>query len=240
MFNSNKVKSVLVLILLMLMSACASLKPVGDSEGEDPAKDNTAEAKEASDDSSKEVTADGQGSEVAKPRVAAPDPMKDKDVSLALIKLYDQVKGLQKENKIDEAIALLEASKSAHPESSGPSYRLARLYLKKGDYEKALDASETAISINQSNYYAINLKGVILREQGKFQEAKGAYTKALEVYPDYANAHLNLAILSDIYLYDLNSALTHYETYMLLTSEQDKKVSGWLIDLKRRMPKGGE
>ena len=34
--------------------------------------------------------------------------------------------------------------------------------------------------------------GVTLKQQGKLDEAIGAYTKALAIKPDYAEAYLNL------------------------------------------------
>ena len=223
----------MLIVGMTFLSACASIQT------EVPAKTEV----KAEGDENKTESVDGavkEGALPMQPRVAAPDPMKDTDVPLELIKAYDQVKGYLKDKNVDQAIQHLESIKANFPKHSGPSYRLARLYLQKKAYDTALDAVETAISINTSNYYAQNLKGVILREQGKFIEAKDAYAKAIDIYPDYAQAHLNLGILSDIYLYDLNTALQHYETYMLLTSNEDKTVEGWLIDLKRRMPQGAE
>ncbi|TQV77078.1 tetratricopeptide repeat protein [Aliikangiella marina] len=165
------------------------------------------------------------------------DPMKV-DLPLELIKAYDEAKSLFAAKNIEGAINKLKQTQQAFPQESGPSYRIARIYLQEKQYEKALEAVESSVFVNPKNYYAQNLKGVILREMGKFEEAKTAYLASLEAYPRHAQTHLNLGILADIYQYDLALALKHYQYYLELIQSEDKKVSGWVIDLKRRIPQG--
>ena len=47
----------------------------------------------------------------------------------------------------------------------------------------------------------------------------------------------NLAILEELYLQDLPSALEHFRHYQSLQTEPEKKVRGWIKDLERRVPK---
>ncbi len=57
------------------------------------------------------------------------------------------------------------------------------------------------ILINQGfqDHRVFSNYGIILENLGKFQEAEHSYRKAIEVRPDYANAHLNLGnILKDL------------------------------------------
>ena len=75
---------------------------------------------------------------------------------------------------------------------------------------------------------------MLLRKQGKFEEAESAYLKAVTVSPDYALAHYNLGVLNDLYLRRLDTALVHYERYQALSGE-DKQVTRWIADLKRRI-----
>jgi tetratricopeptide (TPR) repeat protein len=77
-------------------------------------------------------------------------------------------------------------------------------------------------------------RGILYREQGDFQAALHAYDQALTLQPDYALAHRNIGILYDLYLQQPGQALTHYKRYLELVGEDDKTVSGWVIDLERR------
>jgi Flp pilus assembly protein TadD len=75
--------------------------------------------------------------------------------------------------------------------------------------------------------------GVTLRQEGKFKEARAAYTQALSIDPDYAPAHRNLGVLLDLYQGDAVAALAEFQRYKQLSGE-DKPVSVWLADLRRR------
>jgi len=169
-----------------------------------------------------------------------PDPMNLIKLPIALSQGYSEVNRLIAQNEFTQAEDKLKSLQLEHAEFSGPSYRLARIYSDQKKHEKSMRALNEAININPKNYYAFNLKGKILRNAGKFKLAKQAYLQSISIYPSYSNAQLNLAILADIYLYDLKLALNHYQNYQQLTDQTSKKVSGWIIDLKRRMPKEGE
>lgn len=162
------------------------------------------------------------------------DPM-NKKIPSELTKIYKQIEMLVQGKNIEQAIQELNTTQNQFPKQSGPSYRIARLLLQKRSYDDALKAINKSLLIEPKNYYAHNLKGVIQRERGAFTEAKASYLQALTLFPRHPQSHLNLAILADVYLYDLSLALQHYEHYMSLTNNQDKKVNGWIIDLKRRM-----
>ncbi len=61
------------------------------------------------------------------------------------------------------------------------------------------------------------------------------------LFSDFADAHLNLAILYDIYLQFFYDAHDHYQRYLELAPEDEtaKKVKLWLQDLQQRMLQGG-
>jgi tetratricopeptide (TPR) repeat protein len=82
---------------------------------------------------------------------------------------------------------------------------------------------------------AQNQLGIIQRQRGNFNQALTAYQRAIALDDNYALAHRNLGILYDIYLQQPDSALTHYEKYLLLSGDSSKEVSNWIIDLKRRI-----
>jgi len=97
-----------------------------------------------------------------------------------------------------------------------------------------------SISITPENPVSIHYLGVILRMRGEFSGAKEMYEKAIGMQPNYAVAHLNLGILLDIYLFDFENALQHYEKYQSLVNKKDVKVAKWIIDLQRRIKKNKE
>jgi len=88
--------------------------------------------------------------------------------------------------------------------------------------------------LNPGNAAAFLQRGILYREKGDFQAALGAYEQALTLQPDYALAHRNIGILYDLYLQQAAQALTHYKRYLELQGNDDKTVSGWVIDLERR------
>ena len=73
------------------------------------------------------------------------------------------------------------------------------------------------------------------RRAGRFADAETHYLACIEAQPAYANAHLNLAILYELYMGRLGEALAAYNEYQLALPEPDTKVGGWMMDLERRV-----
>jgi len=92
----------------------------------------------------------------------------------------------------------------------------------------------TDVDLTPTGIEQARAAGILLREAGKFEEAEQAYRRALETDPDYALAHYNLGVLLDVYLRRGAEAIPQYEAYQSSLAEPDKKVAGWLIDLRRR------
>jgi len=90
------------------------------------------------------------------------------------------------------------------------------------------------LMIDPEHPAALNQLGMLLRRQGKFQDAEAAYTRAITADPGYALAHFNLGVLNELYLQRLDVALQHFEQYQALGND-DKQVEKWITDLKRRI-----
>jgi Tfp pilus assembly protein PilF len=150
------------------------------------------------------------------------------------------------QNAYDRALAAMRAADWLRAESElgqltrdypgypGPQVNLAIVYRHENRPSDARAALDHALAVDPKHAVANNELGILLRETGKFEEAERAYRRALETDPNYALAHYNLAVLLDVYLRRGADAIEHYEAYQSSLAEPDKKVAGWLIDLRRR------
>ncbi len=135
------------------------------------------------------------------------------------------------------AIGQLTAMTTAFPQLSGPYVNLGIVYWKKNDIKQARAAFNKAIEVNSLNSDAYLQFALMLREQGQFTNAEALYTQAIEVWPHNTQAHLGLGILYDMYMGLFVDALGHYEMAQKLHSKPDRRLAGWIIDTKRRLPK---
>jgi len=117
---------------------------------------------------------------------------------------------------------------------SGPWVKLGAIAEKREKYDEAANYYEKAIDVNENNVNAYIALGLLQRRQGQFTDAQNTYIKALNVWNDFPEAHLDLAILYDLYLNEPEAAQKHYEAYYFLTSERDEKVHKWLVEVRRR------
>lgn len=128
-----------------------------------------------------------------------------------------------------------------YPQFSGPYLDLALLYQQSGQPDKVEPAFQQAIATNANNVVAYNQYAIYLRGQGRFAKAEALYLRALKVWPDSAQTHLNLGILYDLYMGKLDRALAQYQAYQALQDRPDHRVQGWIVDTERRLakPQGG-
>ena len=89
--------------------------------------------------------------------------------------------------------------------------------------------------MNPGNALTANNLALLLREQGRFEEAVTVLETGLSHSPVTAELHYNLAVISELYLLDLDGALTHYRRYRELAGTEEKQVAGWIADLERRL-----
>jgi len=121
-----------------------------------------------------------------------------------------------------------------YPSLSGPWVKLGLIAEAQEKYPDAIKHYKNAISVNRNNVNAYMALGLVQRKQGYFSEAFNTYLDALTVWRDFPEAHLNLAILYDLYLNNAEEAQKHYEAYNFLTGEKSEKVQKWLVEVKHR------
>ena len=146
---------------------------------------------------------------------------------------YDQALELLEQGRVQEGAASLETVAGEAPGLSAPRIDLGIAYHRMGDLEAAENQLRQALEINPRHPIALNELGIVYRKTARFAEARQSYEAALAVYPGYHFARRNLAILCDLYLADLDCALTNYEAYMA-TVDSDEQVSMWLRDVRYR------
>ncbi|MCX6235103.1 MAG: tetratricopeptide repeat protein [Bacteroidetes bacterium] len=68
----------------------------------------------------------------------------------------------------------------------------------KNDIDTAMKYFNQVIELNPEDHIAINNLGANLLQQGKIEQAKGYFEKALKINPDYANTHYALALIAEM------------------------------------------
>lgn len=133
------------------------------------------------------------------------------------------------------AESLLTELTGQHPELSSPWHNLGVTQARQDKLAQAQQSFEQAIESNSANQEAYNQLALLHRKQGEFKKAEANYQRAIGVWPAYPAIRLNLGILYELYLGDFGKALQQYTIYQSLLPEPDRRVKGWISDLKRRL-----
>lgn len=149
--------------------------------------------------------------------------------------LYELALWTAQAEQVEKAIEQFQLLINEFPEYPRAYTNLGLLLLQQDKLEPAKNALLRAIEQDNNDAIAYNHLAIIERKQGAFKKSRTYYESALDADPEYANAHLNLGILLDIYLQDLKTALKHYKSYQKLTGNKDKTVDKWIIDIQRRI-----
>lgn len=126
------------------------------------------------------------------------------------------------------------------PQYSGPLTDLGILYARNpAARDKAVAAFTQAVKARPDNAIALDWLGILQRQAGQYNVAEQSYLAALKIKPDYAMAHLNLAILYDLYLKRPADALTQYHAYQDAGGKGDLRVTAWIRALEHAKPNTG-
>ena len=236
MFMSKLSNKLFLLMLFASLAACQSVPETG------PQPEPTVQAEPVTEPETPLAEPETPLAEpetpVAEPGTAAadqPEPAPAPEPVDFNQQFYDQAIDLLKSGKTELALELLKQVSSDAPDKPYIFTNLGLAYFKLEKSDLAEKAFSEAIERDDDDAVAHNHVGILLRQKGEFEAARQHYQKAIDADSSYALAYLNLGILFDIYLQDLQKALQHYQKYQSLAAEENARVSGWIIDIERRL-----
>lgn len=121
------------------------------------------------------------------------------------------------------------------PELAASYEHEGRVAFEEGRKGAAVDAWQKAVELDPTRAVTVNNLALVLKDQYQFAEAARLLELGISHSPDVAELHFNLAVIAELYLLDLQTALEHYNRYRQLTDKEDQQVAGWIADLERRL-----
>ncbi|HAM73663.1 MAG TPA: hypothetical protein DCM86_18675 [Verrucomicrobiales bacterium] len=96
--------------------------------------------------------------------------------------------------KLPEAEVAAQKALAVAPDDAAALYMLGIIRLRQEKIDDAVDALSRSARANGQNPATQNSLGVALSQKGLREPAETAFRKALQIRPDYADAHYNLAV----------------------------------------------
>lgn len=155
-------------------------------------------------------------------------------ISGAVREEFNQAMQLLGNGNNEAGIKLLEGVIDKAPELTTPYINIGIAYSKIGDMKNAEKSFKRALYLMPNHPVAHNELGVIYRRTGRFELARQSYERALSIYKDFHYAQLNLGVVCDLFLQDLDCALTNYQAYQQAFPDNEQ-VGIWIADAKNRM-----
>ena len=150
---------------------------------------------------------------------------------------YQQAVQMLASGNLKDSEAQLLVLTTRYPNLSGPYANLGLLYAQKKQWMQSERYLKLAIDKNPKNVKAMNVLANNFRQQGKFDQAKNWYLKAIAANPAFSDTFKNYGILLDVYMGEFKLAIQYYEQYQALQAKPDNQVAGWLVDINRRLAK---
>jgi tetratricopeptide (TPR) repeat protein len=255
-FNSKSMVSISVVLLALLITACTN-KPNDDQEAQGDLKNisksivdmvdepkNNADKRKGSD---AKIESNNDTS-LATSAIIAPVLVKNlyleqqktavSGVPLATIDQYKKALKYIDKKQWQQATLLLDDIIKAQPQLSGAYYNKAIIAQAQHKNIIALAEVNKALKANDLNLYAHHLKGQLLRLKGDFSGAEQSYLTALSIWPNYADVHVNMAVLLELYRGRLLDAHQYYQSYLALVPD-DQRVKRYLAGLNIKIKRAG-
>lgn len=112
-------------------------------------------------------------------------------LTIILLLFYSSRTLYRNQDWVDEKIFFSKTLEDA-PEAALLHHALGNVYVREGDYNKALDYYKESLRLYPRYHAAYNNIGTIYSKNGFFDQAIAAFTEAIKINPDYVQAHFNL------------------------------------------------
>jgi tetratricopeptide (TPR) repeat protein len=127
---------------------------------------------------------------------------------------------LQESGRTPEAEAALREAVSLAPGYGEPLQKLAALKLQMGFPDEAIDLMRRALQVEPTLPHGHFALGVLLSDTNRHDEALVEYEAESRINPNFASAHLNLALTYQFHAGNANLAAYHYRRYLSLGGER--------------------
>ncbi|MEW5755032.1 MAG: tetratricopeptide repeat protein [Pseudomonadota bacterium] len=142
------------------------------------------------------------------------------------------------DKKYDQAEEQLLEMARQYPDLPGVYANLGILYTQTDRDKEAQESFQRALELKPNFPAVLNHLAYLHRTQGRFELALKTYEQALKIDPAYADTHLNLGILYDLYLMEPVNALRQYQIYVdMARPPENDPVRKWVTDLSTRAEK---
>ncbi len=155
-----------------------------------------------------------------------------------VITKYKQALTLMANQEWRKAELLFDEIIVIQPQLSGAYVNKALISIEQKNLSGAKSQLDKALAVNVMNPYAYQMKGRVARLSGDFELAEQSYLKALDIWPEYPEAQVNLAILLELYRGRLLDARKYYSLYLELQAD-DQQVQRWLAGVEIKIKRAG-
>jgi tetratricopeptide (TPR) repeat protein len=131
---------------------------------------------------------------------------------------------LKEQGKTEEAINAMAEARKQNPKDLNLILNEAQLYIELERMDKFGELMSEAISLDPNNPILYYNLGVVNYNQGRVEDAKKYYEKAIELKPDYSDAYMNLAVTvldkDKKIVEEMNKNLSNFKKYDQLALQQ--------------------
>ena len=146
--------------------------------------------------------------------------------------LYDEALTAIENKDYRDAIKRLESITKQNDTLAEVYLNLALAHYQLEAFANSESAAQRAVQLDPGSPNTQYMLGLASLQTNQIETARTALEKAIEYDNEHAYAHYNLALIYDIYYQQLQSAIDHYQRYVLLVDEDDTETRDWIEQLK--------
>jgi tetratricopeptide (TPR) repeat protein len=131
--------------------------------------------------------------------------------------------------QLDKALKEFQETVKLSPKAAVAHYWVGMVFFFKRDFQKAIENFETVLKLEPRNYHAMAMIGKILSfNKNKVDEAAGYLRRALEINPEFAEAHSDMA-----HIYAMRGDLSRAISEFRVIFQSEPKYAKYHYELGR-------